>query len=113
MLTPVHLIFDLGVYALVNKIDIVATNNLDLLLLFSAEFIDLDHLLSKPIYHPRRNPFKTHFLHKKWMAIMAISILLILYRPVLFLGIGLLSHLLMDYIYIKLYRLKTSEQNHD
>ncbi len=109
MLTPIHLLFDLGVYTLVNKIDIVTTNNLDLLLLFSAELIDLDHLLSKPVYHPRRDPFKTHFLHKKWLAIITISILFTLYRPVLFLGIGLLSHLLMDYLYVKLYRLKTSE----
>jgi len=109
MITPIHLIFDLGAYLLVNKIDIVATNNIDLLLLFSAELIDLDHLLSKPIYHSRRNPFKTHFLHKNWLVIITISILFILYRPVLFLGIGLLSHLFVDYCYVKLYRLKTSE----
>lgn len=109
MITPIHLIFDLGVYSLVNKIDIVATNNVDLLLLFLAELIDLDHLLSKPIYHPRRNPFKTHILHKNWLVIITISILFMLYRPVLFLGIGLLSHLFIDYCYMKLYRLKTSE----
>ena len=109
MITPIHLIFDLGAYLLVNKIDIVGANNVDLLLLFSAELIDLDHLLSKPIYHPRRNPFKTHILHKKWPIILTISILLMLYRPVLFLGIGLLTHLLVDYLYVKVYRLKTSE----
>jgi len=109
MITPIHLIIDLGLYFTVNKIDIVAVNNIDLLLLLSAELIDLDHLRSKPIYHPRRNPFKAHFLHKNWLAIITISILFVLYRPSLFLGIGLLSHLLMDYIYVKLYRLKTSE----
>lgn len=109
MVTPIHLIIDLGLYFAVNKIDIVAANNTDLLLFFSAELIDLDHLLSKPIYHPRRNPFKTHFLHKNWSIIITISILFILYRPALFLGIGLLSHLFVDYCYIKLYRLKTSK----
>ncbi|MFH0854851.1 MAG: DUF6122 family protein [bacterium] len=109
MITPIHLIFDLAAYSLANKINIVATNNIDLLLLFSAELIDLDHLLSKPIYHPRRNPFKTHILHKKWPIILTISILFMLYRQVLFLGIGLLAHLLVDYFYVKVYCLKTSE----
>ena len=104
-----HLIFNLGAYFLVNKIDIVDANNVDLLFLFSAELIDLDHLLSKPIYHPRRNPFETHILHKKWLIILTISILLMLYRPVLFLGIGLLTHLLIDYAYVKIYRLKISK----
>ncbi len=105
MITPAHLIFDLGAYFFVNKIDFVNANNLDLLLLFSAELIDLDHLFSKPIYHPRRNPFKTHFLHKNYQLILIVAILFILYRPIMFLGIGLLSHLLLDYIYIKIYRL--------
>lgn len=109
MITPIHLIFDLSAYFLVNKIDIVDANNVDLILLFSAELIDLDHLLSKPIYHPRRNPFETHILHKKWPIILTISILFMLYRPALFLGIGLLAHLFMDYCYVKLYHLKTSE----
>ncbi|PIP27064.1 MAG: hypothetical protein COX30_04070 [Candidatus Moranbacteria bacterium CG23_combo_of_CG06-09_8_20_14_all_39_10] len=109
MITPVHLIFDLGAYFFVNKIDFVNANNLDLLLLFSSELIDLDHLFSKPIYHPRRNPFKTHFLHKNYRTILIVAILFIFYRPVLFLGIGLLSHLLLDYFYIKIYCLKDNE----
>ena len=108
MTTPIHLIFDMGVYSLINKSGIVAANTVDLLLFFSAELIDLDHMLSKPIYHPRRNPFKTHALHKNWMVIILLSILFMLYRPVLFLGIGLLSHLFIDYCYVALYRLKTS-----
>jgi len=105
MITPVHLIFDFGIYYLTDKTDIVNVNNIDLLLLFSAELIDLDHLFSKPIYHSRRNPFKTHFLHKNWLTISIISILFILYRPIMFLGIGLLLHLFLDYCYIKIYHL--------
>ena len=109
MIIPIHLIFDLGLYSFVNKINVVNANSADLLLLFAAELIDLDHLLSKPIYHPRRNPFEAHILHKNWPVILTISILFTLYRPVLFLGIGLLLHLFVDYCYVKLYRLKTSE----
>ena len=106
MITPIHLLFDFGVYFLVNKINIVDTNSIDLLLLFSAELIDLDHLVSKPVYHSRRNPFQTHIIHKNWLALSALSILFILYRPTLFLGMGLLSHLFVDYCYVKIYRLK-------
>ncbi|MFA5993815.1 MAG: DUF6122 family protein [Parcubacteria group bacterium] len=109
MTTPIHLIFDLGAYFLVDKIPFINANNVDLLLLFSTELIDLDHLLSKPIYHPRRNPFKTHILHKKWPMILIASFFLLLYRPVLFLGIGLLTHLLVDYFYVKIYHLKSSK----
>ena len=105
MITPVHLIFDLSFYFLANKIAIVNANGVDLLLLFSAELIDIDHLLAKPIYHPRRNPFKTHILHKNWPVILAIAVSFILYRPVLFLGIGLLAHLFLDYCYVKIYKL--------
>ena len=109
MTTPVHLIFDLGAYFLVNQVSFIDVNNFDLLLLFSAELIDLDHLLSKPIYHPRRNPFETHILHKKWPMILIASLFFLLYRPVLFLGIGLLTHLLVDFLYVKIYRLKSSK----
>lgn len=108
MIIPIHLIFDVGIYSIINKINIVNANSVDLLLIFSAELIDLDHLFSKPIYQPRRNPFKTHFFHKNWPVILIISILFILYRPVLFLGIGLISHLLLDYCYVKMYKSKTT-----
>lgn len=110
MITPVHLVFDIGLYLLTDKLNIVDVNNIDLIILVSAELIDLDHLLSKPIYHPRRNPFAIHLLHKKWPAILLTALLFLLYRPVLFLGIGLLSHLLLDYLYVKIYRLDTTIQ---
>lgn len=106
MITPIHLIFDFGIYALANKTGIASANGADLLWMFSAELIDLDHLLSKPIYHPRRNPFQAHILHKNWKIILLIAISLFFFRPVLFLGIGLLSHLLLDYFYVKIYKIK-------
>ena len=105
MVTPIHLFFDTGIYFLINKVDIIDVNRIDLFILFSSELIDLDHLFSKPIYHSRRNPFKTHIFHKKWRIILIISILLLFYRPIMFLGIGLLSHILLDYLYIKIYKL--------
>lgn len=108
MITPVHLVFDIGTYFLADKLNLINVGSTDLIILFSAELIDLDHLLSKPIYHPRRNPFKIHALHKRWLIILLLSIAFIFYRPVLFLGIGLLCHLLLDYLYVKIYRLDKS-----
>lgn len=106
MITPVHIAFDLGIYFILKETWLVTANNLDLIFLISAQLIDLDHLFSKPIYHPRRNWFKTHFLHKNWLSICIISLLLMLYRPFLFLGIWLISHIFLDFIYLKIYKIK-------
>ena len=100
MITFVHFAFDIIIYLLLGKL--MPTNLFDLILLFSVNLIDLDHLFSKPIYHPKRNPFITHFLHKQWKILLIIAILTLLFRPLLFLGIGLLSHLFLDYIYVKI-----------
>ncbi|EKD66506.1 MAG: hypothetical protein ACD_49C00038G0040 [uncultured bacterium (gcode 4)] len=106
MITPVHIAFDLGVYFVLKEAGLVTTNNLDLLFLISAQLIDLDHLFSRPIYHPRRNWFKTHFLHKNWLGVIIISLVFMLYRPLLFLWIGLISHIFLDFIYLKIYKIK-------
>lgn len=104
MTTPIHLIFDLTIYYGINLSNIIPNQNItDMVFLFSAELIDLDHLFSKPIYHPTRNPFKTHFLHKKWPIILLLAIFLLFFRNTLFFGIWLLSHLFVDYCYVKIY----------
>jgi len=106
MITPIHVGFDLGIYFLLDYSSLVEINNIDIYFLLSAQLIDLDHLFSKPIYHPRRNGFKTHFLHKKWKYLSIISIIFLFYRPLLFLWIGLLSHLFLDFLYLKIYKIK-------
>lgn len=100
MIIFVHLAFDIIIYLLLGKL--IPTNLFDLILLFSINLIDLDHLFAKPIYHPKRNPFITHFLHKPWKILLIITILTLFFRPILFLGIGLLSHLFLDYLYVKI-----------
>jgi hypothetical protein len=100
MITPIHTIVNLIIYFISGNF--IKVTLIDLILLLSADLIDLDHLFSKPIYHPKRNPFKTHFLHKNYVIIIIISLILLFIRPVLFLGIGLLSHLFLDWIYVKL-----------
>ncbi|EKD29429.1 MAG: hypothetical protein ACD_78C00417G0007 [uncultured bacterium (gcode 4)] len=106
MLTPTHIAFDLGIYFLLKETGLVDPNNMDILFLLSAQFIDLDHLFSKPIYHPKRNWFQTHFLHKNWLSVCIVSIaLILLYRPLLFLWIGLLSHIFLDFVYIRMHKI--------
>jgi hypothetical protein len=102
-ITPMHIIISLILYLFLGKF--ITVGIIDLLLLLSAELIDLDHLFSKPIYHPKRNPFKNHFLHKNYIIMILVSLILVSMRPTLFLGIGLLSHLILDYIYVQWNRL--------
>jgi len=102
MLTPTHALFDTLLYLGLNCFDILRFRYSDLIALYSANLIDLDHLFSKPIFDPTRNPFKAHFLHKNWKIVICFSVtFLFFYRPIAFLGAGLLSHLLLDFIYIK------------
>ena len=100
MTTPTHVISNLVVVVMAQQIGI----NLgvyDLFLILLSNLIDLDHLFSRPVYHPRRNPFVTHFLHKNWKIVLALSVLMFLNRNLLFLGIGLILHFFLDYVYVK------------
>lgn len=101
MTTPTHTISNLLVLVAIQQITTFDVNYIDLVLVLSSNLIDLDHLFSKPIYHPRRNPFLTHFVHKRWALVIMISIILIFIRPTMFLGVGIIMHMLLDYIYIK------------
>ncbi|MDO8561459.1 MAG: DUF6122 family protein [bacterium] len=101
MTTPTHVAVNLGVFLALMQVPAIEPNYTDLALMLSSNLIDLDHLLSRPIYHPKRNPFKTHFLHKQWRGLLVLSILMLFVRPVAFLGIGLLLHFFLDYLYTK------------
>jgi hypothetical protein len=100
-LTPIHFGLNAIIYYLVTKIWNVEFTILGISLLLAAELIDLDHLLTRPIYHPRRNPFKTHLLHKNWHIMIMISIAIMPFYPLTYLGFGIISHLLLDFIYTK------------
>ena len=101
MITPVHIIFNIIIYFIIGK-TLIATNTFDLILLLLSELIDLDHLNAKPIFDPKRNSFKTHFFHRNWKMVLLISIAMLFYRPSMFLGIGLMSHLFLDFLYNKI-----------
>ena len=99
--TPIHFGFNLMIYYFVSLIFSIEFLIINCLYLLFAELIDLDHLFSKPIYHPKRNPFKTHYFHRNWIFVLIIGIFCLFFYPILFLGIGLISHIILDYIYTK------------
>ncbi len=99
-ITPVHLTITIGAYYLLSLVFPIEFTLANCLLVASAELIDLDHLFVRPIYVRKRNSFKTHFLHKQWIIVSAISIIL-LFTPLMFLGIGILAHFTADYLHMK------------
>ncbi len=101
MTTPTHITVNLGAFILLIQINSLSLNYVDLLLITTSNLIDLDHLFSRPIYHPKRNPFKTHFIHKRYKLVLLFSVIILFIRPLMFLGIGLILHLFLDYLYIK------------
>jgi len=98
MTTPTHIAVDLAVFAVLVQVPAINPNYLDLALIVGSNLIDLDHLFSRPIYDPQRNPFVTHLLHKNWKLVLIISGVLIFVRQVMFLGMGILVHFLLDFI---------------
>lgn len=66
------------------------------ILMLSTMLIDLDHLLANPIFDPSRCSINFHPLHS-YYALIAYVFLLIP-KKTRIIGIGLLFHLLTDYI---------------
>lgn len=100
--TPVHFGFNTFMYYLMSLIFPISfiVTNLPYFLL--ASLIDLDHLFSKPIYKLKRNPFKTHFLHKNWKFVLLTGIILLFINyPIRFTGFALISHIFVDFLYTK------------
>lgn len=67
------------------------------LLLLATMLVDVDHLLASPIFDPNRCSFGFHIFHS-YYAIGLYVILLFLKRPYNIIGLGLLLHMLTDFI---------------
>ena len=67
------------------------------LLFLATMLIDLDHLLATPVFAANRCSINFHPLHS-YYAIPFYIILLFLRKPFRIIGIGLLFHLLTDFI---------------
>lgn len=67
------------------------------LILLATMLVDIDHLLANPIFQADRCSINFHFLHSYYA--MTIYIALLFFRkPFRIIGIGLLFHMLTDFI---------------
>jgi hypothetical protein len=67
------------------------------LILIATMLVDLDHLVSNPIYQANRCSINFHPLHT-YYAMIVYVILLFFRKPFNIIGIGLLFHMLTDFI---------------
>ena len=67
------------------------------LILLATMLVDLDHLLAKPIFQANRCSFGFHLLHS-YPAIIIYFILLFFKKPYNIIALGLLLHMLTDFI---------------
>ena len=67
-----------------------------ILILLAAILIDVDHLLATPVFDPQRCSINFHPLHTYWA--MLVYVLFIFIKPLRVVGLGLLIHLLADWI---------------
>lgn len=66
-------------------------------ILIATMLVDLDHLLVSPIFDANRCSINFHLLHT-YYAIIVYFLLVFLRRPLNIIGIGLLFHMLVDWI---------------
>jgi hypothetical protein len=66
------------------------------ILLVATMLIDLDHLIANPIFDPNRCSIGFHPLHTIYA--LAIYVLLVFPKKIRIFGVGLILHLLTDFI---------------
>lgn len=66
-------------------------------LMLATMLVDLDHLLVTPVFDPNRCSVGFHLLHSYW-AIALYIVLLFFKGNIRIIGVGLLFHMLTDYI---------------
>ncbi|MGB5377810.1 DUF6122 family protein [Muriicola sp.] len=67
-----------------------------ILIMLAAILIDIDHLLATPIFDPDRCSINFHPLHTYWA--MGGYLVFLFIKPLRIVGIGLLIHMLADWI---------------
>ena len=67
------------------------------LILLATMLVDLDHLFANPIFQSNRCSINFHFLHT-YYAMLGYVVLLFFRKPFNIIGIGLLFHMLTDFI---------------
>jgi hypothetical protein len=67
------------------------------LILLATMLVDLDHLVASPIFQADRCSINFHFLHT-YYAMVVYALLLFFRKPFNIIGIGLLFHMVTDFI---------------
>ncbi|MEO9501120.1 MAG: DUF6122 family protein [Nonlabens ulvanivorans] len=88
-----HFVAPLGIALLFFKKDWKTAYILFLLTML----VDLDHLLASPIFQANRCSIHFHPLHT-YYAMIVYVVMLFFKKPIRILGIGLLFHMLTDYV---------------
>jgi hypothetical protein len=65
------------------------------LIMVSTMLVDLDHLLSNPIFDPNRCSINFHFMHTYWA--IGFYTILLFFPKARIVAIGLLFHMLTDF----------------
>ena len=68
------------------------------LFMLAANLVDLDHLLASPMYDPNRCSINFHPLHTMFPISFYGAMIFLPWKPVRWLGIGLITHMLLDAI---------------
>ena len=66
------------------------------LLVLATMLVDLDHLLTNPIFDPNRCSIGFHLLHSYWAVIAYVALLF--FKKTRVVGIGLVLHMIADAI---------------
>ncbi len=66
------------------------------LIMLATMLVDLDHLFATPIFDPGRCSINFHPLHTYWA--MAVYVVLLFFKKTRIIAVGLLFHMLTDFI---------------
>ena len=66
------------------------------LIMLATMLVDVDHLLATPLFDPNRCSINFHPLHTYWA--MAVYVVLLFFKKTRIIAVGLLFHMLTDYI---------------
>ncbi len=66
------------------------------LIMLATMLVDVDHLLATPIFDANRCSINLHPLHTYWA--MVVYVMLLFFKKTRIIAVGLLFHLLTDYI---------------
>ncbi len=97
MQTFIHYFLHLGFPLIIAKIWFKSDWKKVYLILLATMLVDIDHLIASPIFKPNRCSINFHFLHT-YYAMSIYILLLFLKKPYRIIGIGLLFHMVTDFI---------------